>query len=58
MQPIRVAMTFDLLKNQEVLDRFDLYKTVSCSNSDLLTYHSENYVSYMDKFEKVKKPLP
>ena len=58
MQPIRAAMTFDLLKSQGILDKFDIYKTVPCSNTDLLTYHSPSYVSYMEKYEKVQKPLP
>ena len=40
------------------MNRFDVYRTVSCSNEDLLSYHSPSYVHYMDKFNQATNPLP
>lgn len=53
MKPERISMTFDLLNNFHLLDKFSNYQAVMCKTEDLLVFHTEEYVSFMKNYEQL-----
>ncbi len=43
-------MTFDLINCLEFLNLFNLYFAKPCIKNDLLKFHSEEYISFMNNY--------
>lgn len=50
MQPKRISMTYELLKKYDLLSQFSIYQATHCSKEDLLIYHDQDYIDFMDDY--------
>ena len=50
-------MTFDLLEQFNLLQQYQIYQAIPCTDKDLNSYHNPQYIQYMKSFHPDQKPL-
>lgn len=50
MKPKKVAMTHDIVEKSDLLHFMDLYRPPKVGKNFLTTYHSDEYIDYMENY--------
>lgn len=54
MKPERISMVYDLMKELNLADKFDIASAKECTNNDLEKFHNEEYIDFMQNYNKHK----